>query len=160
MSNEDPLFVSQLKQDFPDYNFVYANRFKYRPSYNSRPTIYLEFPNCTNFLSNEYILQTLHELGHALSLQQSYTSDIDRLKIEREAWELAHKVFTRYSKTLLKDYTWDEEYIEDSLDTYRDWLHSRSKCKSCGLTRYQTPDGKYHCPYCETFTAQNQTSIT
>jgi lipopolysaccharide biosynthesis regulator YciM len=38
-----------------------------------------------------------------------------------------------------------------ALDTYRDWLHRRSACPECGLTRYQTVDGRWHCPGCEGF---------
>ena len=48
-----------------------------------------------------------------------------------------------------KDILFDEDFIETELDTYRDWLHQRSKCKKCGLTRYQTRDGVYHCPFCD-----------
>lgn len=146
-NNKD--FIEQLIHDYPDIKFVYASRFKYRPSKKTTPaTIYLEPLN----QSPEYIFQTLHELGHSLRQHKTYTIDVERLKIEREAWDTAYKIFTQYSNTLLKDLSWDEYFVENSLDTYRDWLHARSKCKKCGLTRYQTSDGLYHCPHCENFT--------
>lgn len=63
--------------------------------------------------------------------------------MERAAWEEARKLCRRYQ------IRYDEELVELKMDSYRDWLHQRSKCKKCGLTRYQTKDGEYHCPNCE-----------
>ena len=63
--------------------------------------------------------------------------------MESEAWGKARELASEY------DIEVNEDLIQDELDTYRDWLHNKSKCKSCGLTRYQTPDGIYHCPRCE-----------
>ncbi|MBQ1387862.1 hypothetical protein IIY68_03680 [Candidatus Saccharibacteria bacterium] len=69
--------------------------------------------------------------------------DVERLRMESEAWEKAQELASRYGIEA------NEDLIQDELDTYRDWLHNKSKCRSCGLTRYQTPDGAYHCPRCE-----------
>ena len=69
--------------------------------------------------------------------------DVERLKMESEAWEKARELASRYGVEV------NEDLIQDELDTYRDWLHNKSKCRACGLTRYQTPDGVYHCPRCE-----------
>ena len=46
----------------------------------------------------------------------------------------------------------DDEIIETELDSYREWLDKKSRCKKCGLTCYQAQDGKYHCPRCDNFT--------
>ena len=43
---------------------------------------------------------------------------------------------------------YDEEFVEMKMDSYRDWLHMRSKCPKCGLTRFQSENGKYVCPGC------------
>lgn len=94
---------------------------------------------------NNYCLQLLHEVGHALSEHRDYRVDVERVKMEREAWERARGLCEEYN-------VWyDEEFVEEEMDTYREWLHRRSKCRECGLTRYQTLDGKYHCPRCEAF---------
>ena len=66
--------------------------------------------------------------------------------MESEAWEKARELASKYNIEV------DEDLIQDELDTYRDWLHSKSKCKKCGLTCYQTPDCVYHCPRCENLT--------
>ena len=65
--------------------------------------------------------------------------------MESEAWEKARELADSYGISV------DEELIQRELDTYRDWLHQKSRCPVCGLTRYQTPDGGYHCPSCESF---------
>lgn len=63
--------------------------------------------------------------------------------MEREAWEKARELCERYGVE------YDEEVVEAELDSYREWLHKRSRCPKCGLTRYQGGDGKYRCPECE-----------
>ena len=73
--------------------------------------------------------------------EQAY--EIQRLKMENEAWEKARELADGYSIDV------NEDLIQDELDTYREWLHGKSKCRSCGLTCYQTTDGAYHCPRCE-----------
>ncbi len=147
-NSSDLRFIHQLIADYPEFRFrLNAKRFSYRQN-----TIFVGPPQPF------FGLQTLHELGHALKGHQDYITHVDRIKIEREAWETAKTVYQKYlnqAKTnpelakILPE--WDDDYVEDCLDTYRDWLHANSKCKKCGLTRYQTTDGRYHCPHCENF---------
>ena len=138
-------FLNRLQKDYPEFRFrLNSKRFSYR-----HHTIFIGPPQ------PNFALLALHELGHALCHHQDYNLDIERLKIESAAWERAKTVYQHYQKTspeLLKDISWDEDFVQDSLDTYRDWLHQKSLCKSCGLTCYQTKDGQYHCPNCENFT--------
>lgn len=63
--------------------------------------------------------------------------------MERAAWDKAKELAAKY------DIEINQDLIEDELDSYRNWLHIKSRCKKCGLTRYQTKDGIYHCPHCE-----------
>lgn len=93
--------------------------------------------------NNAKNMQLLHEVGHALLGHRDYTTDPERLKMERAAWTQAQELCVRY------EVEYNEELVEAELDTYRDWLHRRSKCPECGLTRFQTRDGKYHCPQCD-----------
>ncbi len=106
---------------------------------------------------NYWCMQLFHELGHALLGHFKFVTDVERLKMEREAWEKAAELYTFYAqkgknreeKSLFSGF--DQEFVEQELDSYRDWLHQRSRCPKCGLTRYQTRDQKYHCPACEQF---------
>ena len=142
--NSSFAFLARLQSDYPEFRFrLNRKRFSYRHG-----TIFIGPPQ------HNFALLALHELGHALSGHTDYNLDVERLKIESEAWERAKTVYQHYQKTapeLLASTPWDEDFVQDSLDTYRDWLHQKSLCKTCGLTRYQTKDGQYHCPNCENF---------
>lgn len=131
-------FIEQVSKDFPQFKIREGKRFKYRfPG-----LIQYERPE-GNKMNTEFGLQVLHEVGHAILEHKNFKTDPERLKMERAAWEEARKLCERYN------IIYDEELVEMKMDTYRDWLHQRSKCKKCGLTRYQTKDGEYHCPNCD-----------
>lgn len=146
----DKQFVSRLERDYPEVKFVWgAPRFSYRLK-NGTPTVFLGQPQ------PNFGLLALHELGHALCRHKGYTVDVQRIKIESEAWERAKTVYLKYQKCaddggVLPE--WDEDFVQEKLDTYRDWLHTKSQCKKCGLTRYQVESGEYCCPRCENFAA-------
>lgn len=88
-------------------------------------------------------LLLLHELGHYLCGHREFGTLIKRLKMEREAWDKARELCDKY------EISYDEEVVERELDTYREWLDVKSRCPVCGLARFQTPDGAWHCPFCE-----------
>ena len=161
MTEERDEFVVTLSKDFPEVRFVWGRkRFSYRLQ-NGVATVFLGQPQ------SNFVLLALHELGHALCKHKDYIIDVQRIKIESEAWERAKTVFLKYRTEAfaedgsMKDEKlakiipeWDEDFVQEQLDTYRDWLHAKSKCKKCGLTRYQTEDRVYHCPRCEAFLAK------
>lgn len=122
--------IVQLKMDYPKIRFRLGKKFAFRP------------PR-TIFFAEGQELELLHELGHARLEHNFYTTDIERLRMERAAWEEARRLCDQYAVE------YDQEFVEMALDSYRDWLHRRSQCSKCGLTRYQTRDGKYHCPSCD-----------
>lgn len=128
--------VERIGRDYPELRLKEGRRFSFRP------------PRAITFArdTEHGSLQLLHEVGHAVLGHRDFGTDPERLRMERAAWDKARELCTIYN------ILYDEEFVEASLDTYRDWLHQRSKCPKCGLTRYQTADGKYHCPRCENFT--------
>lgn len=95
------------------------------------------------FLQDNNCLQLLHEVGHARLKHRDFGVDLERVKMERAAWTEARRLCGVYN------IYYDEDFVEEELDTYREWLHRQSCCKNCGLTCYQTEDGIYHCPRCE-----------
>lgn len=131
----DEDFLEKLKNDYPDLHFKAGEKFMYRP------------PKTIVLVSSEPFseLLTLHEVSHAICKHKSFTMDVERLKMENEAWEKARELAVFYGIEV------NEDLIQDELDTYRDWLHKKSRCPICGLTRFQTPDSLYHCPQCEEF---------
>lgn len=86
----------------------------------------------------------LHEFGHALLEHKEYTKDIELLKMERVAWDKAAALASTFSVNI------DEDLIETSLDTYRDWLHDRSVCPACSATGIETHKQQYECVTCHT----------
>ena len=122
--------LEQIKLDYPEFRFVSGKRFSFRP-----PRTIVVGTEVANWEP-----QLLHELAHALLKHRSFDNDIKRLRMEADAWEKAQELAAHYFIKI------DENFIQTELDTYRDWLHKKSRCPECGLTRFQTPDGRYHCP--------------
>ena len=130
----DPSLLAKLQADYSEFTFKPGTKFAWRPP---KTIIYDEKePN--------FDLLLLHELGHALLDHRDYSADVTRLKMETAAWEQAKSIAEKYNVT------WDAEVAESELDTYRNWLHQKSRCPICGLTRFQDDSG-YHCPRCENF---------
>jgi len=127
----DATFLARVKADFPEFRFTSGKRYAFRPP----RTIVIEEDGNSLFL--------LHELGHALLGHRDFKTEVERLKMEVMAWEKAKELAPKYGVEI------DEDLIEGELDTYRDFLHQKSRCPECGLTRFQTPDGVFHCPRCE-----------
>ena len=128
-------FVVKLTGDFPDIHFVSSDDFYWSPS---TKTVY------TASVKNDQDRVTLlHEVAHALLDHRHFARDIDLLRVEREAWDYAKKTLApRY------DVMFDNDLMEDMLDSYRNWLHARSTCPLCSLTGLQTGTATYHCLGC------------
>jgi hypothetical protein len=85
----------------------------------------------------------LHELGHALLGHTDYRHDIELLQLVVGAWERARELARHYGLSI------DEDYIQDCLDTYRDWLHLRATCPTCYGRSLQVSERRYHCFNCQ-----------
>ena len=125
--------VTNLKHDFPDYIFVPGDDFLWSPE---KKTISYVFDSDDHG-------SLLHELAHAILGHAAYNRDIELLELERAAWQHAtdHLAHT-YGIIISPD------QVEDSLDTYRDWLHARSTCPACRATGLQTKKNEYKCIAC------------
>ncbi len=128
-------FEKKLESDFPEFRFKKGKKFAFRP------------PRTIVLGPNEPFdeLLALHEVSHAILGHKDFKTDARRLKMEMEAWEKAKELASLYDVEI------NDDLIQGELDTYRDWLHKKSRCPKCGLTRFQTRDGDYHCPRCENF---------
>lgn len=128
--------IKKLAESFPELTISDGERFQFTPPNQ------LFYANNTEYTENEAKLLLLHELGHYLIGETDYHSDIELLEIEAKAWAKARELCEQYNLV------YDEDFAEDRLDSYRDYLHYASLCKNCQLAGYQDSHGNYHCPLC------------
>jgi len=128
--------IKKIASDFPELQISRGDRFQFTPPNQ------LFYSEPAPYSASEQKLLLLHELGHYLLDETDYSSDIELLEIEAKAWAEARTLCDKYH---LK---YDEDFAEDRLDSYRDYLHYASLCKNCQLAGYQDGKGNYHCALC------------
>lgn len=131
------LFVNRLIKDYPQFKFTPGSQEHWSPRTNT-------ITYCESEAPDELRYGLLHELAHALLGHDTYNSDFELLKLEVQAWDMAVKIGKKYGIKL------DNDHIQDCLDTYRDWLHRRSKCPACGMHVLQKDSNSYQCFNCGT----------
>lgn len=124
--------VKQLKASFPNFNFREGETFLWSHPDN---TIYY------NPSENDGSL-LLHELAHAVLGHADYKRDVELLAMERMAWDKVKELAPQYNLAI------DDDFVQDNLDTYRDWLHARSTCPNCGSSGMQIKIQIFSCPSC------------
>lgn len=127
--------VKDVVRAFPDLKFESGNALMWNPSTTS-----ITYPAVDNI---DVVYGLVHEIAHAKLDHHSFQHDIELLKMERDAWNQASEIAK--SKFGLKI---DSDYIEDCLDSYRDWLYKRSLCPQCHLSGFQVNNHEYSCPHC------------
>jgi len=128
--------VRALRQDYPDFSYEEGAIARWSPT--TKTIFYV----VSSDISAQWAL--LHELGHALLEHQSYNSDANLLFKEVDAWDKAGSISAYYGLQI------PESYIQDCLDTYRDWLAKRSTCPTCHTIGLQRSQHLYNCLSCPT----------
>lgn len=123
-----------IRDDFPDIEFGLSSGFSWHAG-----TKHIAYQTLDDIRA---IWALFHEIGHAELNHTDFSSDMDLLQKEVAAWAEAHKIAKRYKITI------DQNYIEDNLDSYRDWLHVRATCPTCYERCMQTDKHTYHCHNC------------
>jgi DNA-directed RNA polymerase subunit RPC12/RpoP len=131
------VFIAELKKDYPQFKFKAGKQDFWSPG-SKTITYNPESP----LRKLQYSL--LHELSHALLDHQKYTTDFELLKMETEAWHKATEISPKYGLEI------NQDHVQNCLDTYRDWLHRRSRCPRCGMHVLQDNQGSYKCFNCQT----------
>jgi hypothetical protein len=127
--------LQEIKKLKPDIKFSSGDRFCWSPADNK--VIYE-----SNATGQESSWALLHEVAHASLNHKTYTNDMQLLLIEVEAWEEAVRIGQELNIDINSD------YIQDCLDTYREWLHKRSSCPSCASNGLQCSNATYKCIGC------------
>lgn len=126
--------IDQLKKDFPAIKFISGEDF------------FWDFGTKTitwGTGGKKNALVGLHELAHAVLGHKDYEFDVELLKMEAEAWEHVKTVLAPKYKIKFIDDT-----AQGYMESYREWLHGRSKCPKCTYNGWQTEENKYKCPNC------------
>lgn len=134
--------LKKLQKDFPALTFHAGELFRWEPA---GQTVFY------NETEPDALCYLLHEVGHATLNHDTYSRDIELVAMERDAWQ--------HAKTVLApdlEITIPAHIVEDSLDTYRDWLHSRSTCPVCNANGIQTDEREYTCVVCRNTWLVNQ----
>ncbi len=127
--------LSKLQADYPSLQFAASHEFRWSPD---ELTVFYD-------KDSDDVASLLHELAHALLQHQAYTRDIELIELEQSAWHYAVTTLASGYEVAI-----DEDIVQSSLDTYRDWLHARSTCPGCGATGVQTRKSTYACLACPT----------
>jgi hypothetical protein len=127
--------INRVKADYPQFKFKSGAQEHWSPK---TKTITYE----ANTFTDNCDYGLLHELAHALLGHNSYKTDFELLKLESLAWQKAAEIGLKYGVKI------DDDHIQNCLDTYRDWLHRRSKCPTCGVHVMQTNTSTYKCFNC------------
>lgn len=125
--------VHSLQQDYPDITFAPGETFQWQPAHKT-----VTYQQSTGTDSSALLL---HEVGHALLGHSQYHTDVELLAMERQAWDYAKQQLQHYAQI-------SDDVAEDSLDSYRDWIHARSTCPSCTATGIQKSLKQYRCLAC------------
>jgi hypothetical protein len=129
--------VRQLAADNPRLHFVAAESFYWCPETSE---VFYDMRRKADSSSNWSLL---HETSHALLGHSSYRTDVELLHLEVAAWSHALAIAKDYNIAI------DDDYVQDCLDTYRDWLYRRSLCPGCGIQSLQDDESShYRCFNC------------
>jgi predicted RecB family nuclease len=129
------LLLDKLTASHPGYTFSSGDHFRWAPS-----SLEITYDPADKHVKEH----TLHELAHALLDHNDYDRDIQLITMERDAWQYAKEMLGPEYKVIITDTT-----IQNSLDTYRDWLHARSTCPNCHATGMQHKKQHYRCVACQ-----------
>lgn len=130
--------LAKLQAEFPGLRFRAGRQFYWSPETSE---IFYE----AKAHGKQATWSLLHETGHALLKHTSYQADFELLRLEVAAWERARHLGRNLCIAI------DEDHIQNSLDTYRDWLYKRSICPNCTTKCLQQGDFvHYRCFNCHT----------
>lgn len=128
--------LKQLQIDYPDLQFETGSQFSWSPS--QQTVFYVTSRN-----DGDGAWSVLHEVGHATLGHTDFRNDFGLLQMEVAAWNAAVELGEKYGHPI------DDDHIQDCLDTYRDWLHQRSTCPTCGSVSLQQDAQTYRCFNCK-----------
>ena len=123
--------LEKLKRDY--------KQFQFKPGANY---MWSSTEKCIYYRRPIIAASLLHEVGHGILGHLDYNWDIELLKIEVDAWEIAEKIAPEYGIRI------DPDHPKRCIETYKNWLTKRSQCPECQLTGIGARPRHYWCPNC------------
>lgn len=123
-------------KNFPDITFVPGRFFMWSPL--SQSMTY----DTRRIHTNNGKIALLHELGHARLGHRTYKYDMELLRMEMDAWDVARQLAPEYKLTV------DEDHIAQAISTYDHWLSKRATCPDCDNFSLQKDRNSYGCFMC------------
>jgi predicted RecB family nuclease len=136
--------ANKLQADFPHLTLTAGDAFRWLPA---EKVVFFDH-------SSDNTAALLHEVAHAALEHTTYSRDIQLIEMEQQAWS--------YATTQLApiyDATITDDQVQESLDSYRDWLHARSTCPACKATGLQCAHDQYKCLACHTTWRVNEARL-
>lgn len=127
--------VAKLTLDFPAISFEHGDDSYWSPA--EKTVYYTQIKD----INDQKTL--LHELAHGILNHTQFPADILLVGMERGAWMVAQSQLGPTYGIAITD-----EYIDEALDSYRNWLHNRSRCPQCTMNGIQQKSGSYTCLGC------------
>ncbi len=127
--------LQKLQLRHPDIVFELWEQFMW--SFLDKKIVY-----CNTIAPEVASWSLLHEVGHADLEHQSYSSDVELLRKEVEAWAQARLIAIDLGIKIPSD------HIELCVNSYRDWLYKRSICPACTAQGVQKTPNLYACINC------------
>lgn len=134
--------LNLVATQYPHLTFTAGDHFAWQPE-ESTIVYSLDDPS--------FGARLLHEIGHSVLNHKGYSRDISLIGMERDAWHVARSELAPLFEVAITN-----DQVEDDMDTYRDWLHSRSTCPACSANGIQKTRTSYSCIACDTFWNVNE----
>lgn len=128
--------LHKCKNLVPYVDFLPANSFYWSPK---NASVYY-VPDLLKKPEGNWAL--IHETAHALLGHSRYESDYELLILEMETWEKSKQIGIKIHNKITED------HIQNCMDTYRNWLYSRSTCPNCSQNGLQISNLHYECVNC------------
>lgn len=123
---------------FPQHTFLPAAFF----SYDAADEVINYSPIAIK--NNNGKLALLHEISHCELGHFHYQSDLQLYAMEIDAWRYTQKLAERFGISIHQD------YIEECLESYNQWIEKRGTCPNCGVFCAQITETEFECYNCST----------
>jgi hypothetical protein len=89
-------------------------------------------------------LALLHEIAHSLLGHFHYRFDFELYAMEMDAWNLTRNLALQHNIKI------DENYLEQCMNSYDEWLTERGTCPNCEEFNVQSVPNRFQCFRCRT----------